>query len=82
MKGVAGRSRGWRRLNSRIESDRKKRLLTAKGWLPFPTMPVPQPAPIDPAELPELARSVIRKAKFPLQASMVGDLALRRSLQP
>ncbi|MCB1085528.1 MAG: pyridoxamine 5'-phosphate oxidase family protein [Verrucomicrobiae bacterium] len=45
-------------------------------------MSAPQPAPIDPADLPELARSVIRNAKFPMLASMDGDQARLRPVSP
>ncbi len=35
--------------------------------------PPPPPKPIDPAELPALARGVIQRAKFPQLASLDGD---------
>ena len=42
----------------------------------------PQPEPIDPAELPELSRAVIREAKFPMLASLDSDQARARPVSP
>lgn len=42
----------------------------------------PQPEPIDPATLPDLARAVIREAKFPMLASLDGDQARVRPVSP
>lgn len=42
----------------------------------------PQPAPIDPATLPELCRAVIREAKFPMLASLDGDQPRLRPVSP
>ncbi len=42
----------------------------------------PQPAPIDPAALPELCRAVIREAKFPMLASLDGDQPRLRPVSP
>jgi len=45
-------------------------------------MPGPVPKPLDPAELPALARSVIRRAKFPQLATMDGDQPRVRPVSP
>ncbi len=45
-------------------------------------MPKPQPAKIDPASLPKLAAEVIRKAKFPMLATMDGDQPRLRPVSP
>ena len=45
-------------------------------------MSQPQPAPIDPADLPALARAVIREAKFPMLASLDGDQPRLRPVSP
>ena len=45
-------------------------------------MPKPQPVTIDPAQLPELAAEVIRKAKFPMLATMDGDQPRLRPVSP
>ncbi|MEM7657263.1 MAG: pyridoxamine 5'-phosphate oxidase family protein [Bacteroidota bacterium] len=45
-------------------------------------MPKPQPAPIDPAELPQLAQSVIRSARFPFLSTMDGDQPRVRPVSP
>lgn len=42
----------------------------------------PQPDPIDPSQLPELARAVIREAKFPMIASQDGDQPRLRPVSP
>jgi general stress protein 26 len=42
----------------------------------------PAPKPIDPAELPELARATMRAAKFPMLASLDGDQARVRPVSP
>ncbi len=43
---------------------------------------MPSPKPIDPPQLPELARSVIRKAKFPQLATIDGDRPRLRPVSP
>ena len=43
---------------------------------------MPTPKPINPSELPELARSVIRNAKFPQLATIDGDQARLRPVSP
>jgi len=43
-------------------------------------MPVPEP--IDPSQLPELARAVIRNAKFPQLATIDGDQPRLRPVSP
>ncbi|NOY00583.1 MAG: pyridoxamine 5'-phosphate oxidase family protein [Verrucomicrobia bacterium] len=43
---------------------------------------MPSPKPIDPSQLPELARSVIRKAKFPQLATIDGDHPRLRPVSP
>lgn len=45
-------------------------------------MSQPQPAPIDPATLPDLARAVIRDAKFPMLATMDDDQPRLRPVSP
>ena len=45
-------------------------------------MPAPQPQPIDPAELPALAKATMSAAKFPMLASMDGDQARARPVSP
>ncbi len=45
-------------------------------------MPAPQPAPIDPAALPDLARATMRAAKFPVLATMDGDQPRVRPVSP
>jgi general stress protein 26 len=45
-------------------------------------MPKPQPAPIDPEHLPELAQQVIRKAKFPMLATVEGEQPRVRPVSP
>ena len=42
----------------------------------------PHPKPIDPAELPALARDVIRRAKFPQFATVDGDQPRVRPVSP
>jgi len=43
---------------------------------------MPKPVPIDPSQLPELARSVIRSAKFPQLATIDGDQPRLRPVSP
>jgi len=45
-------------------------------------MPGPVPKPFDPGELPALARSVIRRAKFPQLATVDGDQPRVRPVSP
>jgi len=45
-------------------------------------MSQPTPKPIDPAELPDLARTTIRQAKFPVLATMDGDQPRVRPVSP
>jgi general stress protein 26 len=45
-------------------------------------MPAPQPAPLDPQQLPSLAQETMRLAKFPLLASMDGDQPRLRPVSP
>ena len=45
-------------------------------------MPAPQPKPIDPAELPVLAKATMSAAKFPMLASMDGEQARVRPVSP
>jgi general stress protein 26 len=45
-------------------------------------MPGPHPHPVTPEELPELARSVIRRAKFPQLATLDGDQPRIRPVSP
>jgi general stress protein 26 len=42
----------------------------------------PHPQPFDPAELPDLARNVIRRAKFPQLATIDGDQPRVRPVSP
>ena len=46
------------------------------------TLSQPSPEPIDPADLPELSRAVIREAKFPMLASLDGDQPRLRPVSP
>jgi general stress protein 26 len=46
------------------------------------TMAAPIPKPIDPAQLPELARATMRGAKFPMLGSLDGDQARVRPVSP
>jgi general stress protein 26 len=43
---------------------------------------MPPPAPIDPAELPALARATIARAKFPMLATIDGDRPRVRPVSP
>jgi len=45
-------------------------------------MPAPKPAPIDPAQLPDLARATMKDAKFPVLATMDGDQPRVRPVSP
>jgi general stress protein 26 len=45
-------------------------------------MSQPKPKPIDPAELPALARATMKGAKFPVLATMDGDQARLRPVSP
>ncbi len=45
-------------------------------------MAQPQPSPVDPAELPALARETMRAAKFPMLATMDGDQPRLRPVSP
>ncbi len=45
-------------------------------------MSKPQPQPVDPAELPQLAQATMRSAKFPMLASMDGDQPRLRPVSP
>ena len=45
-------------------------------------MGAPEPKPIQPEELPELARAVIARAKFPLLATIDGDQPRLRPVSP
>ena len=45
-------------------------------------MPRPHPQPVTPEQLPELARSVIRRAKFPQLATLDGDQPRVRPVSP
>lgn len=42
----------------------------------------PQPEPVDPAELPQLAQTTMRSAKFPMLATMDGDQPRLRPVSP
>lgn len=42
----------------------------------------PQPLPLNPAELPELAQATMRAAKFPMLASVDGDQPRLRPVSP
>lgn len=45
-------------------------------------MPAPIPKPIDPAEMPALAKATMQAAKFPMLASLDGDQARVRPVSP
>ena len=45
-------------------------------------MPKPQPAPIDPAQLPTLAAAVIQNDRFPVLATIDGDQPRVRPVSP
>jgi general stress protein 26 len=45
-------------------------------------MPGPHPQPVTPEQLPELARSVIQRAKFPQLATLDGDQPRVRPVSP
>ena len=45
-------------------------------------MPAPTPAPIDPAELPDIARACMAAAKFPMIATCDGDQPRLRPVSP
>lgn len=45
-------------------------------------MPKPAPEPFDPAHLPELARTVIQEARFPMLATTDGDQPRLRPVSP
>ena len=45
-------------------------------------MAKPESEPIDPAQLPELAQSVMREAKFPMLSSIDGDQPRLRPVSP
>ena len=45
-------------------------------------MAKPEPNPIDPAQLPTLAQSVMQEAKFPMLASIDGDQPRLRPVSP
>lgn len=45
-------------------------------------MSKPQPQPVDPAELPQLAHATMRSAKFPMLATMDGDQPRLRPVSP
>jgi len=45
-------------------------------------MPKPQPTPIDPEQLPQLAQKVIQQAKFPMMATMEEDQPRVRPVSP
>ena len=47
-----------------------------------PSMSQPQPKPLDPAELPALARLTIQLAKFPMLATCDGDQPRVRPVSP
>jgi len=42
----------------------------------------PQPKPVDPAELPQLARATMKAAKFPMLATLDGDQPRVRPVSP
>jgi uncharacterized pyridoxamine 5'-phosphate oxidase family protein len=42
----------------------------------------PQPQPVDPAELPQLAQATMRAAKFPMLATVDGDQPRLRPVSP
>jgi uncharacterized pyridoxamine 5'-phosphate oxidase family protein len=45
-------------------------------------MPKPQPAPIDPNDIPDLARAVIQNDRFPFLATVEGDQPRVRPVSP
>lgn len=45
-------------------------------------MSQPQPKPVDPSEVPELALATIQRAKFPMLATMEGDQPRLRPVSP
>ncbi|MEZ5431643.1 MAG: pyridoxamine 5'-phosphate oxidase family protein [Verrucomicrobiales bacterium] len=45
-------------------------------------MAQPQPAPIDPADLPQIAQQAMREAKFPMLATMDGPQPRLRPVSP
>lgn len=45
-------------------------------------MAQPQPAPIDPADLPQIAQQALREAKFPMLATMDGQQPRLRPVSP
>lgn len=45
-------------------------------------MAKPQPEPIDPAQLPEMARAVMKRARFPMLATVDGDRPRVRPVSP
>ena len=45
-------------------------------------MAQPQPAPVDPAQLPQLAAATMLAAKFPMLATMEGDQPRLRPISP
>lgn len=45
-------------------------------------MSAPKPEPIDPAQLPDLARATMKAAKFPVLATMDGDQPRVRPVSP
>lgn len=45
-------------------------------------MPKPQPTPVNPDDLPELAAEVVQKAKFPMLATVEGDQPRVRPVSP
>ena len=45
-------------------------------------MPPPTPQPLDPVQLPELARATMRRAKFPMLATCDGDQPRLRPVSP
>ena len=44
-------------------------------------MSQPAPLPIDPAELPALAMATMKKAKFPMLATLEGAAAVQRAAE-
>jgi general stress protein 26 len=44
--------------------------------------PPPQPQPVDPAELPQLAQATMKAAKFPMLATVDGDQPRVRPVSP
>src|SRR5690348_17824204 len=45
-------------------------------------MPKPQPAPIDPKDIPDLARAVVANDRFPFLATVEGDQPRVRPVSP